>query len=449
MANTTDLTHGSIRGQFLALAIPLLMGNILQQLYNTVDAVIVGKFVGDAAFAAVGVAGAVMNLFLFLINGGCIGISTMLSQLHGKGDEGGFRQDFFLSAVFGGLVTLLLTAGGLLVLRPLLGLMKTPQEVLPHAAAYLQVIFLGLLASFAFHLCSAVLRSVGNTRAALLFLTVSMGVNLVLDVVFIARLNWGVAGAAWATVIAQGLAAVLCVCYLWRDFPQLVFRRENMRYNGPLLRRTGQMAFGTALQMCSLYIGKLLVQGTVNSLGTASISAYTAATRLEGFANSFGDSGASAMSVFIAQNTGAGNDRRVRQGFREGERMLAGFGLFMSGVMIAGASVLLPLVLPEGDGASLAPAVGYLRLVGCFYLFNFLGSGLSGYFRGRGRVHIAVMGTTGHITMRAVLSWLLAGKMQLPAVALATGLGWMWVNLFWLLVQRREWKGMPSAGAGE
>jgi len=444
MANTTDLTHGPIRAQFFSLAIPLLMGNILQQLYNTVDAVIVGKFVGDAAFAAVGVAGSVMNLFLFLINGGCTGVGALMSQLHGAGDEDGFRKDFFLSAVFGGGLSIGLTVAGLMVLRPLLVVMQTPEEVVGHAVAYLQVIFLGFLASFAFHLCSAALRAVGNTQAALVFLSISMAVNLVLDIVFIAVFDWGVAGAAWATVIAQGVAAVLCVGYLWAKCPQLIFRRRDMVYDGALLKRTAQFSFGTALQMCSLYIGKLLVQGTVNSLGTASISAYTAATRLEGFANSFGDSGAAAMSVFIGQNTGAKNHERIRRGFREGEMLLAGFGLFMSAVMIAGAGALLPLALPEGDGSSLAPAMGYLQLIGCFYLFNFLGSGLSGYFRGRGKVRFAVMGTTCHITLRVILSALLASTMGLPAVALASGLGWIGVVTLWSVLLRREWKGMPQ-----
>ena len=437
MVNTTDLTRGPIRAQFLALAVPLLAGNILQQLYNTVDAVIVGKFVGDSAFAAVGVAGSVMNLFLFLISGGCTGVSVLLSQLHGAGEDGDFRKDFFLSAVFGGGLTLALTLLGLVALTPLLRLLQTPEDVLIHASSYLSIIFLGFLASFAYHLCSGVLRAVGNTQAALLFLSISMGVNLALDVVFIAVLELGVAGAAWATVIAQAVAAVLCVAYLKTRFPELVFRRGDMSYDGELLRRTAHFSFSAALQMCGLYIGKLVVQGAVNSMGTAAISAYTAATRIEGFANSFGDSGAAAMSVFIGQNTGARNYKRIRQGFREGERMLAGFGLFMSALMIIGAPVLLPLVLPEGDGASLAPAMGYLRLVACFYLFNFLGSGLAGYYRGRGRVNLPVIGSTGHITLRAILSWLLAEKLGLPAVALATGLGWMGVVTFWSVIMRR------------
>lgn len=437
MVNTEDLTRGPIRQQYIALAVPLLLGNIMQQLYNTLDAVIVGRYVGDNAFAAVGVAGSVMNLFLFLISGSCTGVGALLSQFHGAGDEETFRKDFFLASSFIGGISLLLTVLGILTLNPMLKLLQTPAEVLPYAEEYLRIIFLGFIAAFAYNICSSVLNALGNTRAALVFLTISMAVNLVLHLVFVAWLPWGVAGAAWATVIAQALSAVLALGYLQRRFPRAMFHRADMVYDATLMRRTVHFSFSSALHMCNLYIGKLLVQGTVNGLGTAAISAYTAATRIEGFANSFGDSGSAAMSVFIGQNTGAHDDQRVEQGFRIGQRMLAMLGIVMSVIMFVGAPVLLPLVLPEGDGASLAPAMGYLRLVACFYLFNFLGSGLAGYFRGSGRVNLPVIGATGHISFRVVCSWLLASCMGLPAVALGTGLGWMGVVTFWTIMRKR------------
>ncbi len=438
MAKTADLTHGPIRRQLAALAAPLLAGNILQQLYNTVDAVIVGRFVGDAAFAAVGVAGAVMNLFLFLICGGCAGVGAMLSQLHGAGDGAAFRRGFFLSTLFGGALSGLLTALALALLTPLLALLRTPGQVSACAEDYLRIIFLGFPAVFAYNQGSATLRSVGDTRAALVFLTVSMGGNLALDLALVAGTGMGVAGVALATVLSQLLAACLCLGYLARRYPQLIFRRADMRYDGPLLRRTAKFSLVSSLHMCNLYIGKLLVQGTVNGLGTAAISAYTAATRLEGFANSFGDSGASAMSVFIGQNTGAGDRARVREGFLTGERLLLGFGLFMTAVMLLGAEPCLRLVLPPGSADSLEPALGYFRLVACFYVFNFLGSGLAGYFQGRGRVNLPVIGATGHITLRVVLSALLAPRLGLPAVALATGLGWVGVVTFWSVLAKAD-----------
>lgn len=439
MASTADLTQGPIRRQMVSLALPLLASNILQQLYNTVDVAVVGRCVGGGAFAAVGVAGSVMNLFLFLITGGCNGIGVLFSQLHGAGDDGAFRRELFLSAAFGGACSLGLAALAFLSLPPLLTLLRTPEEIMLPASVYLHIIFLGFLPAFAYQLGFSALRSIGDTGAALSFLMVSMAVNLVLDVAFVAGFHWGIAGAAWATVAAQAMAAVLCQTYLRRRFPHLVFRRADMRYDGPLLRRMVHFSLISALHMCSLYIGKLLVQGTVNGLGTGAITAYTAATRVEGFANSFGDSGAASMSVFIGQNTGAGNARRVRDGFFTGERLLAALGLIMSALMAAGAVPALTLVLPAGGGAAvLSSAAGYLRLVACFYLFNFLGSGMVGYFQGRGLVSLPVIGAAGHITLRVVLSAALASRMGLPAVALATGLGWAGVVSAWSFPLRRS-----------
>lgn len=431
-----QLTQGNISRQLIALSVPLLAGNILQQLYNTIDAVIVGNFVGDTAFAAVGVAGSVMNLFLFLISGGCDGVGTLLSQFYGAEDGPAFRREFYLSGLFGAGACVMLTALGLAVLSPLLDLLQTPANVAACAEDYLRIIFLGFPAAFAYHLASGVLRAVGNTRAALGFLALSMGANLILDLALVPSM--GTAGAALATVLAQALAAVLCVAYLRLRFPALMFHRADMVMDFPLLKRTARFSFVTALHMCNLYIGKLLVQGAVNSLGEESIVAFTAATRIEGFANSFGDSGAAAVAVFTGQNTGAGEDGRVREGFGRGQRLLFFFGIFMSLVMILGAEPCLRLVLPAGGTAALAPAMGYLRLVACFYLFNFLGSGQAGYFRGRGLVHLPVIGATGHISLRVLLSFLLAPVMGLPAVALATGLGWIGVVTFWSILVRRD-----------
>ena len=314
-------------------------------------------------------------------------------------------------------------------------------SVAAYAVDYLQIIFLGFPAAFAYHLSSGVLRAVGNTRAALLFLALSMGVNLVLDLGLVAGLAMGVAGAALATVLAQGLAAALCMGYLRVCFPELMFHRADMVMDLSLLKQTARFSFVTALHMCNLYIGKLLVQGTVNSLGEDAIIAFTAAARIEGFANSFGDSGAAAVAVFTGQNAGAGQEGRVRDGFRQGQKLLLVFGVFMSLVMIAGAEPWLWLVLPQGNAPALDPAVGYLRLVACFYVLNFLGSGLAGYFRGRGRVDIPVIGATGHISLRVILSHFLAPAMGLPAVALATGLGWIGVVIFWtaLVWKERGW----------
>ena len=378
---TAALTRGSIPPQLVSLALPLIFGNILQQLYNTIDAMVIGRFAGETAFAAIGVAGTVMNLFLFLLSGCCTGISVLFAQQYGSRDLAGFRQEGFLASVFGGLFTLVLSLAALLLLRPLLTLMQTPEDV--------------------------------------------------------ARLGMGIAGAAWATVLAQLLSVALCLLYLARRYPQLLFRREDRRLDRGLLRRTVSYGAVSALHQSSLYIGKLLVQGAVNSMGTPMISAYTATTRIEGFANSFGDSGAQAVSVFTAQNTGAGEERRVREGFRTSFLMMLALGAVMSVLLYAAAPAAIALLAGETSSFTQTNGVAYLRMVGCFYILCFLGNTFVGYFRGRGQVTVPVYGTIIQISARVILSYALIRPMGLSGVALATGLGWVLVVSFHSLMYWR------------
>ena len=422
---TAALTRGSIPPQLVSLALPLIFGNILQQLYNTIDAMVIGRFAGETAFAAIGVAGTVMNLFLFLLSGCCTGISVLFAQQYGSRDLAGFRQEGFLASVFGGLFTLVLSLAALLLLRPLLTLMQTPEDVARLAADYLVVIF------------GAALRSVGDTRSALLALLAAMAANLALDLLFVARLGMGIAGAAWATVLAQLLSVALCLLYLARRYPQLLFRREDRRLDRGLLRRTVSYGAVSALHQSSLYIGKLLVQGAVNSMGTPMISAYTATTRIEGFANSFGDSGAQAVSVFTAQNTGAGEERRVREGFRTSFLMMLALGAVMSVLLYAAAPAAIALLAGETSSFTQTNGVAYLRMVGCFYILCFLGNTFVGYFRGRGQVTVPVYGTIIQISARVILSYALIRPMGLSGVALATGLGWVLVVSFHSLMYWR------------
>ena len=203
-----------------------------------------------------------------------------------------------------------------------------------------------------------------------------------------------------------------------------------------LLSRTVRFGAVAALHQSSVYIGKLLVQGAVNTLGAEAINAYTAATRIEGFANSFGDSGAAAEAVFIGQNVGGDRPDRVRRGFFTGLRLMVGLGLAMAAVMFIWAEPLSRLVLPDSNAAELAESLRYLRLVSLFYVLCFIGSLFVGYFEGIGRISIPTIGSAAHLSLRVVLAWLLVGRMGLAGVALATGLGWCLVVSFQLGVYR-------------
>lgn len=433
-----DLTQGNITLHMVRLALPLILGNILQQFYNTADAFVIGRYAGEAEFAAIGVAGSVMNLFLFAIVGACSGISVLFAQLYGAGDDSTFRREHFLALVFGLALTLCASAAGLLAMPLFLRAVQTPQEIIQFVSGYLTIVLLSLPASYVYNFYSSLLRAVGKTAAALLILALAVVLNLALDLFFIAELGLGILGAAYATAAAQAASALFCALYLRWAEPELLFHRADCHMDKELLRRSFHLSSVTALSQSSLYIGKLLVQGLVNTAGTPVISAFTATIRIEGFANSFGDSGAAVTSVMVAQNLGAGKKERVRQCFRSSLMLLLVLGLVTSAVMFCTAYLTAGFVLGSASGAAFDNAASYLQIISLFYTFCFTGNTFAGYFEGRGNVFIPLIGAAGHMSLRIVLTWLFLSPYQLNALAVSTGIGWVLVNLFWSLRYFRQ-----------
>ena len=442
---TKNLTQGNISKQLLALALPLIVGNILQQLYNTIDALVAGRFIGTEAFAAVGVAGTVMNLFIFILSGACAGVGIIWAQFYGQKDWRSFRSESFLALAAGSAFTLLLSAIGWYAAEDVLMLIATPLELMPFLKIYLQIIFGGLLTTFLYNYCSALLRAVGNTAMALLFLAVAMLLNLLLDLLFVAVLQWGIGGAAWATVLAQLFSVFCCYLYLWRSLPHLLWRKRDVRLDGKLLRRTCCYALATAAHNSNLYIGKLAVQGAVNGCGVDMVAAYTAAGRLEGFINSFGDSGTASLNIFIAQNCGALRHDRVKRGFFTGLKLLALLGAVSSVLLYVAAPAGIAFMLGTNTGEGWRQGVEYMQTVALFYFLCFAGNALAGYFEGCGQLVIPAVGATGHIALRAALAYAFIYDYGLISVAYATGIGWLAVVCFWSWLARRRLCAAPPA----
>ena len=424
------------------LALPLLIGNILQLLYNTVDSLIVSNMLGTNAFSAVGVAGSVMNLFIFVLNGFCTGISVIFSQMYGKGDRAGFRREVFISAVIGSGVTLTLSALFMALLDPLLVLINSPAILIPDISAYLMVIIGGMIATYFYNLFSGILRAIGDTTAATVFLFIAVVFNGILDYVFIGKLGSGVKGAAWATVISQAFSALCCLFYLLKKDKDLMCTAKDARFEGALVKKTLSFGFSTALHQSSLYIGKIFVQGAVNSIGMAGVAAYTATMRIEGFANSFGTSYGQAASVFISQNYGAGRLDRVRDGFKKGMSMAVLLGAVLSVIMAVTAVPGMKLFLKAEDSLAITYGVEYMRSISIFYILCFTGNVFMGYFRGISKVYVPLCLTTMHIGIRACLSYAWAPSMNLKAIAFATGCGWICMTIAQVIIRtvisRRE-----------
>lgn len=437
MDRTTDLLHGNIKRELASLMLPLILGNILQQFYNTIDSMIIGRYVGSTAFAAMGIAGSVMNLFIFILNGGCNGISVIFAELYGQRKWESLRRESFLSLILGGGTASILSVLSVLFLPQILRMLRTPAEVLPYTRSYLVIILLGLPVTFLYNWCAAALQAAGDTKTPLYTLLIAMSLNTVLDLLFVAGFHRGTEGTAAATVIAQGVASLICLCIMKRKHPEFFFTRSVIEWDSWLVKRTAKFGLVSALHQSSLYIGKLLVQGAVNTGGTDMISAYTATMRIEGFANSFSDSGSVAISVFVAQNHGAGNKKRSRDGFRQGLTVMLTLAVCLSVLMAAVTQNAVILLMGNPSEAVLENADAYMMIISLVYVFCFTGSTFVGYFRGIGRVEVPVIGSILQISIRVILSYAWIQTLGLKAVSLATGIGWAAIVVYQSVMYRR------------
>ena len=351
------------------------------------------------------------------------------------------RQQLFVSAALIGGCTLGAVTLGQIFLPQILELIQTPAELMGDAVAYLRVILVGMVFTFTYNYLASSLRAVGDTKTALYFLLISLGYNLICAWVLVAVFKLGITGTAIATATAQLLSSGLCFAYIRKNRPYLTIHKGDMRMDRGLAGRTVSFAAVAALQQSSLYLGKLMIQGAVNGLGTASITAFTAVTRVENFVQGIAISGADAVAIFVAQNKGAGKLKRGLQGFLRTAviQMVLGFG--STALMLLRPEMLLTPFL-MGEGESMIHGVNYLLHIGGFYFLTFWGNHVVGWFRAVGRMNVTFWGTTIQIIIRVILSYLMVDAMGLSAVALATGIGWIVVisshTIIFLLERRKD-----------
>ena len=427
--------------QLVRLCLPLLCANVLQQLYNVINSLVVARYLGSGAFAALGVAESVMNLFIYVITGACMGAGVLVAQFYGEGNLPRLRQQLYVSALLIGGCTLTAVVLGQIFLRPLLGLIQTPAELMDDTARYLRIVLVGMLFTFTYNYLAATLRAIGNTKAALYFLLTSLGYNLLAAWVLVAQLKLGIVGTALATSSAQLLSALLCLLYMGKKLPFLRISKADMHLEPMLMRLTTSYAAVAALQQSSLYLGKLMIQSAVNGISTDAISAFTATTRVENFTQAFGISACEAIAIFVAQNQGAKQYRRANRGFLRGFTITTALGVGFSVLLGLFARPMVALFLGD-DLQSIPLGVSYLRLMAWFYFLSFIGHSYVGHYRGIGRMNITFFGTTLQIIVRVIGTYLLVGALGLDAVALSTGLGWVVIVLFHTTVYLLERRGI-------
>ncbi len=431
-----NILHSDAK-QFIFMLLPLIAGNILQQFYNTIDTVIIGRYSGSLEFAAVGLSSSVMNLLLFAMIGFCTGVSVLFSRSYGAGNVKMLKKYYFTALSAGTAAVAALSLISFAGIKHILVWMSTPEELISFCLSYLHIIIAGLCISYLYNLYASLLRSVNKAGIALAALLLSVILNTILDLIFIAGFELGIAGAAAATVIAQCFSVLFCIIYLRIKYPALHIKKADANTDSVTVKEMFSIGMVTAIHQVSLYLGKILIQSTVNSCGTEMIAAYTATGRIEGFANSFGDSGYTVTSVLVAQRYGAENKKGIRDMYHISLAVLAVLGIASSAVMFLFAPQFCGFLLGNQTGA-LTSAVSYLRLISVFYLFCFTGNTFAGYFDGLGKVKIPFIGALSHMTLRVILSFFWIPAYGLFGLAAATGIGWILVNIFWYLLVKRN-----------
>ncbi|CUU47170.1 MATE family efflux transporter [Clostridium beijerinckii] len=317
MMITRNLTKGNPAKLILLFTIPLLIGNIFQQFYNIADTFIVGRTIGVNALAAVGCTGSIMFLILGFAQGLTSGLSIITAQKFGADDKEGVKKSYFTGIVISMIITIILTTISTILARPILELMNTPVEIVDDAYNFVVVIFIGIIASMFFNFFSNIIRALGDSKTPLIYLVVACILNIILEFAFILIFKMGVTGAACATVIAQGVSALLCMWYIKRNLPILKLRRSDLKLSKETFLEHIKISLPMGFQASIIAIGAIILQFALNSLGATSVAAYTAAQKIDTLATQPMMSFGITMATYTAQNFGAEKIDRIKEGVKK------------------------------------------------------------------------------------------------------------------------------------
>ncbi len=436
---TTDMTQGNPTKTIIKFAFPFLIGNLFQQLYNIVDSIVVGRFIGTDALAAVGSSFMIMNFFSFVIIGLCMGSSAVYSFFFGKKDYISLRKSVFISFLSIGIFTIVLSILIIVNTNNMLLLIKTPQSILKGSQDYLEIIFGGLIFVFLFNACSALLRSVGDSKTPLYFLVLSAVINIVLDLVFVIKFNMNVEGVAIATVIAQAVSSILCLIYTFMKIPFIRLSREDMVFDKEISTMVAKYSILTSAQQSIMTFGMVCVQGIVNTFGPDTIAAFTAAGKIDSIAylpvQDFGN----AFSTYIAQNKGAKNNERIYEGVKSATQTIVVFCLVLSTLIFINSENLMKIFVKANEINVINLGVEYLSIISVFYmLIGFLFM-FYGFFRGIGALNISLILTIISLGTRVLMAYVLS---SIPALAergiwWSVPLGWALADVVGLVIYRR------------
>ncbi len=447
-----DMTQGKPLSIILKFTLPLIIGNIFQQFYNMADTIIVGRFVGAGALAAVGSTGTVMFLLTGLSQGLTAGFSVLTSQRYGAGDEEHVRRSVANGILLSLLAAVILTAFSVSIMRPLLGLMNTPADIFEDAYSYIIIISFGLVTNVFYNLFSAFMRSVGNSKVPLFFLVFSACVNIVLDLVFIINFHMGTAGAAVATNLSQGISAVLCLIYIYKKVPVLTPAARHWRLNGGDTKHQLTMGIPMALQFAITASGTMIMQSAINLFGSTAVAAFTAAGKVENLVTQGMMAMGQTMASYGGQNYGKGDYKRLKEGVRA--------AVLISCIYSVIAAVLVVLLLKPGlmlffsGDVDINEMLPWAKTYIYMSVFFFVPLSMIFIFRnimqGCGFGFLPMMGGVVELLARLITAVAAMHIVSYPLACFSDPMAWLSAGIFtgvaWLFVSRQIEKRLNPAG---
>ena len=429
-----DMTVGSPMKMILSFTFPIFLGNVFQQFYNMADAVIVGKFVGTKALAAVGSTGTIMFLIYGFVVGMTAGFTVLTAQKFGAGDMKGMRRTVAGAGILSLLIGLFLTVTFMLFMKPLLHLMNTPSDIFADAYKYIMIVSGGILAQMLYNLLSSILRALGNSKIPLYFLIISALLNIVLDLVLIIVFQMGAPGAAIATVVAQGISGVLCLIYIMWKIPLLHLKKEDWHVGGQIYAIQLKIGLPMALQYSITAIGTMMVQSALNILGSTLVAAFTAASKIEQVVTQAYVAMGTTMATYGAQNIGAGKLERVREGFRASHFIGIVYSVVVGSFLFFAGKYFAYLFISDNIEEVLPMVAIYVKCVALFFIPLYFVNVLRNGIQGMGYGLLPMMAGVAELAGRGITATIAAGKSSYIGTCLASPVAWIFASvLLWVM----------------
>ena len=420
-----DMTCGSPTKLILTFSVPVLIGNMVQQLYSMMDTIIVGQTLGSEALAAVGTTGPLSFLILGFVIGITGGIAVIAAQRFGARDEAGLKRSVGMSIILCFGLTIVMTLLSVFLTKPLLRLINTPEDIINQAYSYIVVIFIGIFASVLYNMLACLLRALGDSRTPLYFLMISSVLNIILDFVCILCFGWGVAGAAWATVFSQFVSGILCLLYIRRKYPILHITKKDFQWNRSFAWKHLRIGLPMAFQFSITAIGCIILQGALNMFHTDTIAAYAAASKVEQLVTQPAGTFGVTMANYAGQNLGANRIDRIKEGVRKCSLLTLGFSILAVIIVMIFSRPLLSLFNIGENPAIMEDALTYLHLSSIFYPFLFLIFVYRNVLQGIGKSLMPLMAGVFELITRAIVALVLPAIIGYVGVCLAGPFAWI------------------------